>query len=109
MGQSVALDKAGVHQGDPLGPLSFALAIQPFISSVKARFSSLKHASFLDDGSHVREATEVTQVLDVVVWEGLGSGIFLSLGKPPTLPKPPINVVAYGVGPSVHMAPACVS
>jgi Reverse transcriptase (RNA-dependent DNA polymerase) len=81
VGQSVVMAKAGVHQGDPLGPLLFALAIYPFLLSLQAKFLNLKHAWFLDDGTVVGAATEVAQVLEVVVSEGPDNGIFLNPSK----------------------------
>jgi hypothetical protein len=44
VGHSMVEASLGVHQGDPLGPLLFALFIHPLISSLHARFTNLLNA-----------------------------------------------------------------
>jgi Reverse transcriptase (RNA-dependent DNA polymerase) len=50
----------GVHQGDPLGPLLFALAIHPFLISIKERFSGILQGWFLDDGNLIGEMLTIS-------------------------------------------------
>jgi hypothetical protein len=66
---------SGVHQGDPLRLLLFAIAIHPLIASLGARFSNQLHAWFLDDGSVVGEADGVMGVLSAVIRAGPDSWI----------------------------------
>jgi hypothetical protein len=78
VGQFVVVATDGAHKGDPLEPLLFELATQPFISSVQARFANLKHAWLLDDGTVVGAATEAALVAffnlkftKICFWRGL--------------------------------------
>ena len=44
--------KCGVQQGDPLGPLGFALALHPIIERIQAEVPGLlANAWYLDDGT----------------------------------------------------------
>lgn len=72
---------SGVHQGDPLGPLLFALAVHPLVLSLRARFPNLIQAWFLDDGSVLGAGEEVSGVLGTVIREGPQYGVFLNLPK----------------------------
>jgi hypothetical protein len=49
--------KVGVHQGDPLAPLLFALAIHPFILSLAERFEDVLQGGIwmtvMSSGIHV--------------------------------------------------------
>ncbi|KAJ0538826.1 putative reverse transcriptase domain-containing protein [Helianthus annuus] len=46
----------GVQQGDPLGPLLFALVLHPLIHQIRDRCKLLFHAWYLDDGTIIGDA-----------------------------------------------------
>lgn len=46
---SVLWSKQGVRQGDPCGPLFFALAVQPILQSLSEAFSGVRIIAYLDD------------------------------------------------------------
>ncbi|GJS68950.1 putative reverse transcriptase domain-containing protein [Tanacetum coccineum] len=61
-----------VQQGDPLGPLLFALILHPLLHKIKDRCKLLLHAWYLDDGTVIRDSEEVDRVLDIIkLHEGL--------------------------------------
>ncbi|GJW89039.1 putative reverse transcriptase domain-containing protein [Tanacetum coccineum] len=61
-----------VQQGDPLGPLLFALILHPLLHKIKDRCKLLLHAWYLDDGTVNRDSEEVARVLDIIkLHEGL--------------------------------------
>ena len=48
-GNFICQSATGVRQGDPLGPLLFALGIAPILSDLKTQFPDLELFAFLDD------------------------------------------------------------
>ncbi|GJW65771.1 hypothetical protein Tco_0117655, partial [Tanacetum coccineum] len=54
------------EQGDPLGPLLFALILYPLLHKIKDSCKLLLHAWYLDDGTVIRDSEEVTKVLDII-------------------------------------------
>nr|GEW26915.1 putative reverse transcriptase domain-containing protein [Tanacetum cinerariifolium] len=55
----------GVHQGDPLGPLLFALILHPLLHKTKDSCKLILHAWYLDDGTVIGDSKEVARVLDI--------------------------------------------
>ncbi len=85
-GATEPLDSAeGVQQGDPLGPLLFALGIHPLVE----RLSALRHAGvgldlvqfYLDDGVLAGPAELVADALAIVQRDAAGLGLDLNLAK----------------------------
>jgi Reverse transcriptase (RNA-dependent DNA polymerase) len=81
VGHSLVEASSGVHQGDPLSPLLFALCIHPLITSLHTRFNNLLNAWFLDDGSVMGKTEEVKQLLQAVVEEGPAYGLVMNPRK----------------------------
>lgn len=79
-GQSVVQSSGGVQQGDPLGPLLFAAALQPL--AVELRNSNLDMATFyLDDGILAGDLAAVSGALRHVQQRSAAMGLRLNLGK----------------------------
>ena len=71
----------GVQQGDPLGPLLFALALHPMVLRVQEICKLPFHAWYLDDGTIIGKATEVAKALDIIRLEGPSLGLQLNIKK----------------------------
>ncbi|GJS40176.1 putative reverse transcriptase domain-containing protein [Tanacetum coccineum] len=72
---------SGVQQGDPLGPLLFALILHPLLHKIKDGCKLLLHARYIDDGTVIGDSEEVSKVLDVIKVCGPGLGLKLNIKK----------------------------
>nr|GEX88243.1 hypothetical protein [Tanacetum cinerariifolium] len=54
------------EQGDPFGPLRFALILHPLLHKIKDTCKLLLHAWYLDDGTVIRHSREVSRVLNII-------------------------------------------
>jgi hypothetical protein len=80
-GNGTLLSCLGVHQGDPLGPLLFALALQQLLTSIKDQVSKLAlNAWFLDDGIIMGSRAALIKVLNIKL-EGPPRGFHLRTDK----------------------------
>ncbi|GJZ96550.1 putative reverse transcriptase domain-containing protein [Tanacetum coccineum] len=70
-----------VQQGDPLGPLLFALILHPLLHKIKDSCKLLLHAWYLDDGTVIGDSEEVARVLDIIKVSGPGLGLELNIKK----------------------------
>ena len=76
----VVESKAGVQQGDPLGPLLFAAAIHPLAQDLRnAGLDIAIH--YLDDGILAGEVTAVSRALRLVEARAADIGLTLNLAK----------------------------
>ena len=72
----------GVQQGDPLGPLLFALVLHPIIMKIKAQCPNLKlNAWYLDDGLIIGPIAEVRLAYEILQAEGIESSLEMSEEK----------------------------
>ncbi|GKA01667.1 hypothetical protein Tco_0674332, partial [Tanacetum coccineum] len=55
-----------VQQGDPLGPLLFALTLHLLLHKIKDSCQLLLHAWYLDDRTVIGDSEEVARVLDII-------------------------------------------
>ena len=69
----------GVQQGDPLGPVLFALALHPMVLRVQENCNLPFHAWYLDDGTIIGDATEVANALNIIRSEGPSPGLQLNI------------------------------
>ena len=71
-----------MQQGDPLGPLGFALTLHPIVERIKAEAPTLAlNAWYLDDGTLVGHPRDLSAALHIVETEGPPVGLHLNRGK----------------------------
>jgi len=80
LGDGHIMSATGVQQGDPLGPLLFALVLHPLIHQVRDSFKLL-HDWYLDDGTLVGDSEEVAKALDIIRVVGPELGLELNIRK----------------------------
>ena len=72
----------GVQQGDPLGPLAFALALRPLTASISRAAPSLPlHVWYLDDGTLVGAPCELLKAWRALASAGPALGLHLNPQK----------------------------
>ncbi|GJU46273.1 putative reverse transcriptase domain-containing protein [Tanacetum coccineum] len=77
-----ALRKVAVcAQGDPLGPLLFALILHPLLHKIKDSCKILLHVWYLDDGTIIGDSEEVARTLDIIKVSGPVLGLELNIKK----------------------------
>ncbi|KAK9048234.1 hypothetical protein SSX86_016863 [Deinandra increscens subsp. villosa] len=81
VGDSHIWSAAGVQQGDPLGPLLFALVLHPLVHRIRDSCKLPFHAWYLDDGTIIGDAMEVAKALDIIRAEGPALGLVLNIKK----------------------------
>ena len=82
LGEHTILSKCGVQQGDPLGPLAFALALHPIVERIRREIPGLNiNAWYLDDGTLCRSAEDLCAALAIVEEDGPARGLHLNRGK----------------------------
>ena len=81
-GDYLIASEAGVQQGDPLGPLLFALTIHPLIKEMEKRWPNLDLLAFyLDDGTLVGDCKDVAAAFEFFCSEGTKFGIKVNMAK----------------------------
>jgi hypothetical protein len=71
----------GVQQGDPLGPLLFALVLHPLVHRTRDCCKLLFHAWYLDDGTIIGDTKEVAKALEIIKTDGPRLGLELNIKK----------------------------
>ena len=113
------LSRCGVQQGDPLGPLGFALTLQPIVERIKTEVPGLKiNAWYLDDGTLCGSPADLAAALSIVEQDGPTRGLYLNRSKsllyipddadpsnnplPPVIPTTRVGFTLLGcpIGPS---------
>ena len=70
-GEHTILSRCGVQQGDPLGPLCFALTLHPIVERIKREVPHLLiNAWYLDDGSLCGSPDDLLRALKIVEEDG---------------------------------------
>ncbi len=74
MGNYSVLSCCGVQQGDPLGPLGFALTLPPIVGLIQSGVPGLSiNAWYLDDVTLVRSPNDLLSVLEIIERKSLRS------------------------------------
>ena len=82
LGEHTILSSCGVQQGDPLGPLGFALTLQPIIEKIKEEVPSLLiNVWYLDDGTLCGSANDLRAALAIIEEDGPARGLHLNRAK----------------------------
>ena len=76
---TVILSKCGVRQGDPLGPLLFALGLHSVLTCIKRDVPEVAAMAYLDDYSAVGRGPALRKVLGRLVGDGPGSARSIGL------------------------------
>jgi len=81
LGVGHIMSATGVQQGDPLGPLFFALVLHPLIHLIRDSCKLLLHTWYLDDGTLVGDSEKVAKALDIIRVFGIELGFELNIRK----------------------------
>ena len=72
----------GVQQGDPLGPLCFALTLHPLIEQIQSSVPDLRlNAWYLDDGCLCGPPASLFSALEIIGTAGPPRGLHLNKNK----------------------------
>ena len=80
-GKSFIWSCSGVQQGDPLGPLLFALTLLPVIQKIEEECVLDVNKWYLDDGCLAGQKQEVQKALSILERECAKIGLFLNKSK----------------------------
>ena len=82
LGDEVIRSCSGVQQGDPLGPLGFALTLHPVVERIKSDVPNLRiNAWYLDDGTLCGSPSELATAPKIIEEEGPPMGLFQNHAK----------------------------
>ena len=82
LGEDCIHSCCGVQQGDPLGPLGFALTLHPIVERIKAEVPGLAlNVWYLDDGTLVGSPEDLAVALSIIEKFGPLVGLHLNRGK----------------------------
>ena len=112
-GDHIIRSVCGVQQGDPLGPLGFAMALHPLIQQIHNDVPGLLINSwYLDDGVLCGPYDDLMKTLDIIESAGPPCGLSLNRSKcllitpaDTSIPNPPSDIPITGEGFSLLGAP----
>ncbi|XP_056695632.1 uncharacterized protein [Spinacia oleracea] len=80
-GEHTLWSSQGAQHGDPLGPLLFALVLQPLLCKIRDTFDVCLQPWYLDDGTTIGDTLVVGKVLQLIMEEGPCLGLHLNVEK----------------------------
>ena len=81
-GNHTVLSQCGVQQGDPLGPLCFALTLQPIVECIRREVPGLAiNVWYLDDGTLIGSPDDLSLALKIIEEDGPLRGLHLNRSK----------------------------
>ena len=81
-GDHSLLSRCGVQQGDPLGPLCFALTLQPITMRIKRELPNLLcNVWYLDDGTICGSPQDLAAALKIIEEDGPWRGLHVNRSK----------------------------
>ena len=81
-GDHSLLSRCGVQQGDPLGPLCFALTLQPIAMRIKRELPNLLcNVWYLDDGTICGSPQDLAAALKIIEEDGPLRGLHVNRSK----------------------------
>ena len=96
---------SGVQQGDPLGPLGFAVALQPIVDMINSKVPNLKiNAWYLDDGTLVGSPSDLSLALSIIEQEGPPRGLRLNRAKSLLFSPSPTSPISNLLPPEIPLA-----
>ena len=82
LGEDTLLSCCGVQQGDPLGPLGFALTLHPISERIDEEVPDLTiNAWYLDDGTLCGSPEDLAKALKIIEEDGPSRGLHLNRAK----------------------------
>ena len=82
LGKHSIISCCGVQQGDPLGPLAFALALHPIIERIAEELPGLlMNVWYLDDGTLCGSGEDLLKALNIIEEDGPTRGLHLNRSK----------------------------
>ena len=82
LGSDTILNSCRVQQGDPLGPLGFALTLHPIVEHIRAVVPNLTlNVWYLDDGILVGSPRDIAAALNIIESDGPSLGLTLNRTK----------------------------
>ncbi|KAL5509256.1 hypothetical protein EMCRGX_G004594 [Ephydatia muelleri] len=109
----ILTSESAVQQGDPLGPLFFALVLHRIVSSIDADddcLNLLYQAWYLDDGVLAGSKSSLLRALTIIENIGPSLGIFINLSKcevfcgSDTTMFPNLDILGAPIGDYIHCA-----
>ena len=102
LGDDNIFSSCGVQQGDPLGPLCFALTLHPVVEQIKREVPGLLiNAWYLDDGTLCGSPSDICSALTIIESQGPSRGLLLNKSKSllfvPADATLPVHVLPPGV------------